>query len=933
MTTSSFVARIRRLFSSKKSVAQKRIRHLRLLQLEDRRVLNASFALTGLDLTLDSFDVGDGNLSISMGTASIDGANVDAFVFALDANTWDTDPGLPADGLEVSGTELRVAQSLFEAPPGASVDIIVSDSNNVSVDITLLTQVETFGGNFQATTDGNFGSGVGDDLLTSGNEANEDSGSVTITAGLNVTLLGDIDTSGFDNVANAADSDAGAVTINTLNGNITTAAISAVGGDTDDADLLPNGEGGVVTLHAVDGDASGTDGDVTVDGDINTSTELAATTNVNIDAYRDAHINAPITTLGGYVDVDAGRDILSAAAGDITTTGDKANEDSGDVTMDAGRNVNLQGFVDTRGIDNAAPGKGGDITIRSHDGNITTQAGATLNAEGGDSAADGIPDDEGGVITLDAQTPITNVTFDGAGGVDDALEQITWAAHDLQTGDLVVYNDGGGTTIGGLTSTNTYAVIVVDANTIQLALNQANALTSGTAIDLTDGAGAAHTLTTTRAAASDVTIGDTIMTSTETGVLNVDIDARRNVAINAAITTRGGHVDVNAGGDIDSAAAGDITTTGDRINEASGDVTMDAGLGVDLDGDITTDGFTNTTDAQDSDAGTVTINAANGDITTAAISAVGGATTNAAIMGEGGVVTLNADDGDASGNDGSVTVAGAINTSTELAAPVKVDIDADLDVNINQPVTTRGGSVDVLAGQDIISGADGDITTTGDKPNEASGNVTMNAGRNVTLAGFVDTSGIDNAGPGTGGAITITTVSGNITTQAGATLDARGGDADAVPDGVPDVEGGTITLDANDAGAGVQDNVGDITVGAAIDTSTELATPIRVILNAEEDVNINAAVTTRGASVDVDATENITSDANGDITTTGDRINEDSGDVTMDAGLGVALDGDITTDGFTNTTDAQDSDAGTVTINAANGDITTAAISAVGGAT
>ncbi|MEO2016425.1 MAG: hypothetical protein ABGZ53_18870, partial [Fuerstiella sp.] len=253
MTTSSFVARIRRLFSPKKSVTRERVRHLRLLQLEDRRVLNASFALTGVDLTLDSFDVGDGNLSISMGTASIDGANVDAFVFALDANTWDTDPGLPADGHEVSGTELRVAQSLFEAPPGASVDIIVSDSNNVSVDITLLTQVQTFGGNFQATTDGNFGSGVGDDLLTSGNEANEDSGSVTITAGTGVNLSGMIDTSGADNVMVAATaSSGGQVDISTLDGPITLAAINSSGGNATGGGVSTGGNGASINILAAD---------------------------------------------------------------------------------------------------------------------------------------------------------------------------------------------------------------------------------------------------------------------------------------------------------------------------------------------------------------------------------------------------------------------------------------------------------------------------------------------------------------------------------------------------------------------------------------------------------------------------------------------------------------------------------------------------------
>ncbi|MEO2016734.1 MAG: hypothetical protein ABGZ53_20450, partial [Fuerstiella sp.] len=259
--------------------------------------------------------------------------------------------------------------------------------------------------------------------------------------------------------------------------------------------------------------------------------------------------------------------------------------------------------------------------------------------------------------------------------------------------------------------------------------------------------------------------------------------------------------------------------------------------------------------------------------------------------------------------------------------PVTINVLAG-NLNILQAVNTRGGNLQAAAAADITSSVVGTVTTTGTIANQDSGTVQLTGGQNVLLAGTVDASGFDNV-TGTddsdGGDVTINTVNGNITTAA---ISAVGG---STTDPTIMGEGGTITLNANDAGAGVQDNVGDITVGAAISTSTELAKPVRVILNAEEDVNINAAITTRGASVDVDATENITSDANGDITTTGDRINEDSGDVTMDAGFNVTLAGDITTDGFLNTTDAQDSDGGNVTVNAGQ-NITVEDIDTSGGA-
>lgn len=84
--------------------------------------------------------------------------------------------------------------------------------------------------------------------------------------------------------------------------------------------------------------------------------------------------------------------------------------------------------------------------------------------------------------------------FNGASGVDDTAETVTLTAHDLVAGEAVVYTAGGGTAVTGLTEGGTFYVIVVDANTIKLATTKANAL-AGTAINLTDGVGAAHSFT------------------------------------------------------------------------------------------------------------------------------------------------------------------------------------------------------------------------------------------------------------------------------------------------------------------------------------------------------------------------------------------------------------------------------------------------------
>lgn len=90
---------------------------------------------------------------------------------------------------------------------------------------------------------------------------------------------------------------------------------------------------------------------------------------------------------------------------------------------------------------------------------------------------------------------VAPLTFAGDTAVDPTTDQITKASHGLSTGEAVVYSNGGGTSITGLTTATTYYVIKVDANTVKLATSKSNAI-AGTAINITaDGVGASHSLT------------------------------------------------------------------------------------------------------------------------------------------------------------------------------------------------------------------------------------------------------------------------------------------------------------------------------------------------------------------------------------------------------------------------------------------------------
>lgn len=90
----------------------------------------------------------------------------------------------------------------------------------------------------------------------------------------------------------------------------------------------------------------------------------------------------------------------------------------------------------------------------------------------------------------------TAVTIDSTvAAVNVGADTITEVAHGFETGDKVVYDNGGGTDITGLVDGTTYYIIRVDDDTIKLATSFANAI-AGTDIDLTVvGVGVAHTLT------------------------------------------------------------------------------------------------------------------------------------------------------------------------------------------------------------------------------------------------------------------------------------------------------------------------------------------------------------------------------------------------------------------------------------------------------
>ena len=83
-----------------------------------------------------------------------------------------------------------------------------------------------------------------------------------------------------------------------------------------------------------------------------------------------------------------------------------------------------------------------------------------------------------------------------ASNVSTTGDYIDFDNHKYGSGDRVVYNNGGGTSIGGLTSGTTYFVSRVNNNRFRLATTRANAIAGTGVVDITSvGSGSSHSFT------------------------------------------------------------------------------------------------------------------------------------------------------------------------------------------------------------------------------------------------------------------------------------------------------------------------------------------------------------------------------------------------------------------------------------------------------
>lgn len=150
----------------------------------------------------------------------------------------------------------------------------------------------------------------------------------------------------------------------------------------------------------------------------------------------------------------------------------------------------------TYGMDTTEIGAGGDnvtnIAVATGGARYVEAPGVTLSGGGGSSAAATATISDGAVTavtvtnvgssytsapTVTIQVPVLTLP---TSGVNTSTETITYAAHGLSNGETVTYNNGGGTSITGLTSGTAYYVVGKTTNTFQVSLTS-----GGAAINLT----------------------------------------------------------------------------------------------------------------------------------------------------------------------------------------------------------------------------------------------------------------------------------------------------------------------------------------------------------------------------------------------------------------------------------------------------------------
>ena len=203
--------------------------------------------------------------------------------------------------------------------------------------------------------------------------------------------------------------------------------------------------------------------------DVTGSVTVRAVTTTDADAVSQGVSVGAVAVSDSDAQVDVAPDVQSYIGSRAIVSADQ------DVVIETryGQTVTLS----DGSFDPAAVNNGTDTIVFSQPHGLITGTAVVYEPGAGNNPIGGLTAGRSySVIRVDDQSVRLGAAF-GPTGVAADQDTITFVGlHGLETGDKVVYDAGGGTAIGGLTSGQTYYVRRIDTNTIKLAATPAQAI-------------------------------------------------------------------------------------------------------------------------------------------------------------------------------------------------------------------------------------------------------------------------------------------------------------------------------------------------------------------------------------------------------------------------------------------------------------------------
>jgi trimeric autotransporter adhesin len=581
------------------------------------------------------------------------------------------------NALTVTANDMTLTGTLNSGT--GSTTINVSDGGSLGIGFS-----SGFGMNLSTTEAGNI-TGTGDINLLNG--------AITLASGSSLSSSGKLNLgqSGGFIKGQGALTLSGAKGLSLASGTTLTAEAGAI---TLTAATVGISAAGAITLNATNG--------ITINDDFTS----AGTTTFDADTDNDG--TGSFTLASGEA-LSTGNNALSITAASLTLSGTMSSGTAGTTLL-----VSKSG--NSIGLGNAS----GDFTLSGSDlGQITAGSLTIGDGSNGNIVVEGVSSaesDQFGALTLNATASGSSVTFQTTASTFQGLtvnaENGITISSDLTTNGTTTLNSNsdndstGDFTLSSALSTSGNALDVT-ANDMALTGTMSSG-TGSTTINVSNGGTLGLGLT-----GFAMNLDSTELTKITAGSLTIGDGSNGAITVEGVTSTNFGTLTLN------SASSITFSTTASSFSG----LTLDAGSGVDFGVDVTTTGNLSVTSG-----GTIT--------NTGALSIGGTSSFTTDVAGQSitlsntsnsftGAVSLNTSGTSA---DATLTSNNAVSLSTSsVGGSLNVTVGGGNSLNVTG-AGTAGGSISLLADDDIIFTASGDLTTT-------TGNITVTANNDSVVSG------------------------------------------------------------------------------------------------------------------------------------------------------------------------------------------------------